>query len=310
MIKNQPKRPFYYGGQAVIEGVMIRGAHHMSVAVRRPDGQIALKVEQLSSALGVKLRRIPLLRGVIVLWETLALGTRALVFSSQAAVGDEEEIDPFAIWLSLGAAMIVALAVFFAGPALLTGWLESLFGNHLAAVLAEGVLRLALVVGYIFAIGFLPDIRRVFAYHGAEHKAIHALEAGMPLTPIVVQQYSTAHARCGTAFLLTVAIVSVIVFAMLGSHDLVPRLLSRIVLVPVIAGISYEVIRLSAANQSNPLGYILAWPGLMLQRLTTREPDDSQVEVAIYALKQVLAADGVPLVADEPDAHSQPLPQP
>ncbi len=187
--------------------------------------------------------------------------------------------------------------LFFAGPVLLSRWLESLIESNLLVVLIEGLIRLTLVVGYIGLIGLLPDVRRVYAYHGAEHKSIHALEHGDPLEPESVQRHPTAHVRCGTSFLLTVVVVSVFVFAAVGTPDLWLRVVSRIALLPVIAAISYEVIRFGGTFSSNRIVRVLMWPNLALQRLTTRQPDDAQVEVALRALHEVLAAEGAEAVA-------------
>ena len=287
-----PEKRVYYGGQAVMEGVMIRGPRSMAIACRRPDGEIAVRCEPLGGVYAGPVRRIPLLRGVIVMWETLALGLRALVFSSNVQLGQEEkDVQSGPIWSTAIVSLVVVAAVFFAGPLLLANVLEDLLDSHLLVIIIEGLIRLGVVVGYIGLIGLLPDIRRVYAYHGAEHKSIHALENGDPLEAAYVQRYPTAHVRCGTSFLLTVVVVSIIVFAAVGTPELWLRILSRIVLIPVIAGISYEVIRLGGAFESSPITKALMWPNLALQTLTTRQPDDAQVEVAIRALTEVLAAE-------------------
>lgn len=279
----------YYGGQAVLEGVMIRGRHRMAVAVRRPEGDIALRVENLGGVYTGRLRQIPFLRGVIVLWETLALGTKALLFSSNVALGeDEKEISGPAIWATVGLALVFVTALIFIGPVLAIGRLESALGNERLAALVEGFIRLLVLLAYLFLISLLPDIRRVFAYHGAEHKAINALEDGAPLEVKSVQCYSTAHTRCGTSFLLVVVAISVALFVLVGLPPLWQRILSRVLLIPVIAAISYEVIRLGAALQDFGPARAFFKPNLWLQRLTTREPDDDQVEVAICALKETL----------------------
>lgn len=284
----------YYGGQAVLEGVMIRGPHSMAVACRRPDGAIVVRSEKLGGVYVGAVRRIPLLRGAVVMWETLALGMRALMFSSNVALGeDEREIRAGAVWGTALAALALVAVLFFAGPVLLARWLEDAIESGVLVILIEGVIRLALVVGYIAAIGLLPDVRRVYAYHGAEHKSIHALEHGEPLEPERVQRYSTAHVRCGTSFLLTVVVVSVIVFVGLGTPELWLRVVSRVVLIPAIAAIAYEAIRLGGAFESSSIVRLLMWPNLALQALTTRQPDDAQVEVALRALQEVLAAEGV-----------------
>jgi uncharacterized protein YqhQ len=284
----------YYGGQALIEGVMIRGPHNVAVACRRPDGKIAVRREALGGLYSGALRRIPFLRGVIVLWETLALGMRALLFSSNVAMGDEDkEISPMSV-VGMGLTALALVAVlFFAGPVLLAGWLDDLIGNSLLVVIIEGLIRLAILLAYVGFIGLIPDIKRVYAYHGAEHKSIHALEAGDPLEPPSVQRHPTAHVRCGTSFLLTVVVVSVVVFAALGSPDLWLRVVSRIALIPVIAALAYELIRLGGRFYTNPLARVLMWPNLALQTLTTRQPDDAQVEVALRALREVMEAEGV-----------------
>ncbi len=284
----------YYGGQALIEGVMIRGPRNVAVACRRPDGEIAVRREALDGIYTGALRRVPFLRGVIVLWETLALGMRALLFSSNVAMGEEEkEISPLSV-IGMGLTALALVAVlFFAGPVLLTGWLDDIIESSLIVVIIEGLIRLAILLAYVGFIGLIPDIKRVYAYHGAEHKSIHALEAGDPLEPPSVQRHPTAHVRCGTSFLLTVVVVSVVIFAALGSPDLWLRIVSRIALIPVIAALAYELIRLGGRFYTNPLARVLMWPNLALQALTTRQPDDSQVEVALRALREVMEAEGV-----------------
>ena len=286
-------RRIYYGGQAVIEGVMIRGPSSMAIACRKPDGDIVVREQPLGGVYTGPVRRIPLIRGVIVMWETLALGIRALIYSSNVAMGQEEnEINSRALWVTAFASLALVAVIFFAGPLLLADWLEGFVDSHLLVILIEGVIRLGVIVGYMAGIGLLPDVRRIYAYHGAEHKSIHALENGDPLEPAAVQKYPTAHVRCGTSFLLTVVVVSVFVFAAVGDPALWLRILSRIVLIPVIAAIAYEIIRLGGAFESNPLTRVLMWPNLALQSLTTRQPDDAQVEVALRALKEVLYTEG------------------
>jgi uncharacterized protein YqhQ len=283
---------FHYGGQAVMEGVMIRGRRLVAVAVRRPEGDIALRLESLGGLYAGPLRRIPFVRGIIVLWETLALGTRALLFSTNVALGEEEkEISRPVVWGTVMLALAFVIAIIFVGPVLAMGRLEQAIGNERLAALVEGLIRLAVLLAYLYLISLLPDIRRVFAYHGAEHKAINALEDGAPLEVEAVRGYSTAHVRCGTSFLLVVVIISVLLFVLVGTPPLWQRILSRVALVPVIAAVSYEVIRLMAAFQGNRLMRAVFRPNLWLQSLTTREPDDGQVEVAIYALREALAGD-------------------
>jgi uncharacterized protein YqhQ len=302
------KQTLHYGGQAVIEGVMIRGPHSVAVACRRPDGEIAVRRETLSGVYTGLLKRIPFARGVIMLWETMALGMRSLIFSSNVALGEEEnEINPLAV-LGMGlAALVVVAAIFFAGPVLLTSWLEGRIDSSVVVVVIEGLIRLTILVAYIGLIGLVPDIRRVYAYHGAEHKSIHALEAGDPLEPASVQRHPTAHVRCGTSFLLTIVVVSVVLFAALGSQELWMRVASRVVLIPFIAAIAYELIRLGGQFYGNPVARVLMWPNLALQKLTTRQPDDSQVEVALRALREVMAQEGIqPAEAAERTSTTQP----
>ncbi|TMG07208.1 MAG: DUF1385 domain-containing protein [Chloroflexi bacterium] len=288
------ERRIYYGGQAVIEGVMIRGPSSMAIACRKPNGKIIVRGQTLGGAYTGPLRRLPLVRGVIVMWETLALGIRGLVFSSNVAMGQEDnEINSRALWATAFASLALIAVIFFAGPLLLADWLESLVHSHWLVILIEGAIRLGVVVGYMAAIGLLPDVRRIYAYHGAEHKTIHALENGDPLEPRVAQRYSTAHVRCGTSFLLTVVVVSIVVFGLVGDPDIWLRLLSRIVLIPLIAALAYEIIRVGGAFESSPVTRVLMWPNLALQSLTTRQPDDAQVEVAISALQEVLYREGV-----------------
>jgi len=289
------RQPTFYGGQAVIEGVMIRGPAGMAVACRRPTGDIALHGETLSGLYSSRLRRVPFLRGVVVLWETLALGTRALVFSSNVQLGEEgKEMGPWAIWGTAIAALAFVAALLFAGPVLLTRWLEDALDDSIVVVVIEGVVRLAILLAYLLLIGLLPDIRRVFAYHGAEHKAINALEAGAPLEIAAVQRHSVAHVRCGTSFLLTIVVISVLVFVALGTPDLWLRVVSRIALIPAIAALAYEVIRLGGAFHDRPWVRFLMRPNLALQALTTRQPDDAQVEVALRALKEAMALESRP----------------
>ena len=285
---------FAYGGQAVIEGVMIRGRNHFSLAVRRQDGSIERRWDRLSTLYTGRTRRLPFIRGVLVLVETLVLGVRALHMSASMAVqqpGDDSkaEIPNWVLVATLFASLLMGISVFFILPLLIVKF--SPISSGVLSELFEGALRLAILVGYIWAISLLPDIKRVFAYHGAEHMTVHAYEAGLPLDVTNVRKFGTPHPRCGTAFLLTVMLVSVVVFVLLMDPPFVYRVISRIVLIPVIAAISYEIIRFSGTHQHLPIGQLLARPGLLLQRLTTRAPDDSQIEVAICAVEGALAAD-------------------
>ncbi len=290
----QPR--FTYGGQAVIEGVMIRGREYFSLAVRRSDGGIYHYHERLNSAFTGRIRRILLLRGVLVLIETLLLGIKVLNRSAAlAAAGQQEdtadEIPGWVLALTLAVSLTLGVGLFFILPLLVVRLLDPFIASDLVSNIIEGVIRLLILVGYISGIGRLKDIRRVFAYHGAEHMAVHAYEAGLALTVANVRKFGTPHPRCGTAFLLTVALVSVIVFAFLGRPDLEWRILSRVLLIPVVAGISYELIRFSGVHPTWLAARLLAVPGLWLQRLTTRPPEDDQIEVAITAMGAAVAAD-------------------
>jgi uncharacterized protein YqhQ len=284
---------YHYGGQAVIEGVMMRGQRHMAVAVRKPDGEISLHSEPLKGKFFTSpLMRLPFVRGIGMLGDTLVLGIRTLMFSADVAL-DEEDVEfsgPIA-WGTVALSFAIGIGLFFVLPLAIVHFLDRYIASALVSNIVEGVLRLGMFLIYVWAIGFIPDIQRVFAYHGAEHKTVNAYEAGVPLTPQAVQNHTTAHTRCGTAFLLSVAVISVFVFAFLGRPSWPVRYASRIVLIPVIAGMAYEWLRFTANHQDKRWVAWLSAPGLLLQRLTTREPDDKMVEVAITALQSVLEGD-------------------
>ena len=281
-----------YGGQAVIEGVMIRGKRYSSIAVRKPDGEITLKTDPLSTFFTGKLRRIPLLRGVIVLAETLVLGMKALSYSANVPLQQEgQELSRGSIAAMITISLVFAVGIFFLAPLFAVRTFDSVISSSLLSNFLEGVIRLAIFVVYIYLIGRMGDIRRVFAYHGAEHMTIHARENGDPLEVHEVRKYSTAHPRCGTAFLLVVMVVAILVFAFLGRPSIEWRILSRILLIPVIAAVSYEIIRFSGKHSANALVSLITAPSLALQSLTTRQPDDAQVEVAIAAVNEAVAAD-------------------
>jgi uncharacterized protein YqhQ len=273
-----------YGGQAVIEGVMMRGAQAVAIAMRAPDQQIIVHTEPLSGIYRSRIAKIPFLRGLVVLWDALGLGMRALTISANTQTGEDEKLEGPVLYLTLGISLALGIGLFFLAPAA-AGQLTERF-LHLNAWwsnLAEGLVRLALLVGYIWAVGRIPDIRRVFAYHGAEHKTINAYEAGSELTPERVMKFSLEHPRCGTAFLLTLVLMSVLLFSLLGPLPIFWRLASRVLLLPVLAGLAYEYIRWTASHLESPLVRLLVKPGLALQHLTTREPDLPMLEVAIAA---------------------------
>ena len=288
--------PHMYGGQAVIEGVMIRGRDHFGLAVRREDGSIELHHEPLSSFYNGRPRRWPLVRGFLTLLETMLLGIKALQLSANMAAMDrdpdaEEGIPAWVMATTLGIALFFGVGLFFITPLMIAWALNPVLNSDLLSEIVEGAIRLAVLLGYITLIGMLRDVKRVFAYHGAEHMTVHALEAGLPLTVENVRRFGTPHARCGTAFLLTVVVVSVVVFALLLGPPLEWRIASRILLLPVIAAVSYEFLRFSGVHQDAWFGRMIAQPGLWLQKLTTRQPDDAQIEVAIRAMETAIAAD-------------------
>lgn len=286
-------RSFNYGGQAVIEGVMMRGRRSMAIALRRPQGDVHVHSRVFGHSHGEGLQSVPVVRGLFALWETVTLGLQALLYSARIANGEDEKLNPLQMWTALAISLSFVAAVFFVAPLLLTAWLSSLFHNGLVVLLIEGTVRLAMLLTYVSSIGYVPDVHRVFEYHGAEHKTINAYEAGAALHVHEVRRFSTGHARCGTGFLLVVMVFSVLVFAALGTPSLWVRLLSRVVLIPLIGSLAYEYIRFSAAHLDNRIVRWLVRPNLALQSFTTREPDDGQLEVAIAALQQVLILDGV-----------------
>jgi uncharacterized protein YqhQ len=282
-----------YGGQAVLEGVMMRGPSCWTVAVRKPNGDIAEVTNGINSPMQRrKIWRLPVIRGVVALGESLAIGFRALAISANYAAQDPEsdeevktEISRGMIIFSFAIAIGFALMLFKVGPALVTSWLP-IEGTEWFVVI-EGLIRVAVFIAYIALIGLLPDLKRVFQYHGAEHKAINALEANAELTPTNVQNFSLIHPRCGTAFLLWVMVIGIFVFAFVGRPVWYWLILSRILLLPVIAGLAYELIRFAGKHQGSRVLMTLLAPGLWLQRLTTREPTLDQVEVSVRALLEV-----------------------
>jgi uncharacterized protein YqhQ len=286
------------GGQAVLEGVMMRSPSMWAVAVRKPDGQIAQVVRDISSPMARnRIFRLPVIRGVIALGESLAIGFRALAISANYAAQDPEqegevqtEITRGQIVFSFAIAIGFALMLFKVTPALITSWLP--IDTTGAFVVIEGLIRVFIFLLYLVLISFLPDLRRVFQYHAAEHKAINAFEAGEELTPERVQKFSLLHPRCGTAFLLWVMVIGIFVFAFVGQPAWYWLITSRILLLPVIAGIAYELIRFAGRNQGNVILMTLLAPGLWLQRLTTRQPTLDQIEVSIRALQEVLRREG------------------
>jgi len=285
-----------YGGQAVIEGVMMRGTHSVAIAMRTPDKNIAIHKEPLGALYKHKLIKIPFLRGVVMLLDALILGTRALTISANTQTGENEKIEGPVLYITLLLSLGIGVGLFFLAPAALGQVSERLlrisswWGN-----LIEGVIRLGLLVGYIWAVGQIPDIRRVFSYHGAEHKTINAYEAGVELTPENVENFSVEHPRCGTAFLLSLILLSILLFSLLGPLPFWWRMASRILFLPILACLAYEYIRWTANHLDTKLVRILVKPNLALQRLTTREPGKDMLEVAIAAFNAMRADEEIPV---------------
>jgi len=310
----------YYGGQAVIEGVMMRGRKSMAVAVRNPQGEIVLHEEPLKAKIYTsRWGQWPFVRGLAMLWDALGLGMRSLLWSAEVSSQEEgqEKVEfsgPVA-WTTIAGSLTFAIAIYFLLPTLASRLLAAAVNDHpIVDAVFEGVIRLLLFVIYLWAIGRIPEIARVFGYHGAEHKTINAYEAGAPLTVAEVQKHSVQHTRCGTSFLLYVLVISIILFAPLTFANVEPtwlalllRFVTRLVLVPFVAAIAYEIIRFSAAHDENPLMRAFISPGLALQKLTTREPDDGMVECAIRALEPVLAGDGVLAHVTPSSPHTEGL---
>ncbi|MPZ15795.1 MAG: DUF1385 domain-containing protein [Chloroflexi bacterium] len=285
-----------------MEGVMMRGRRYVAVAVRAPSSQIILKSEELPRRLyQSQFSRIPFVRGSIVLWDTLGLGMRALMFSADVAMGEEDvKLSRPITWSTVVIGLMLGIGLFFVLPVVLTTFVHQRAENPLLANVLEGFVRLGLLIAYVWAIGLVPDIRRVYMYHGAEHKAINALEGGARIRASDMMPFSIRHPRCGTNFLLIVAFLSIAVFSPLGRPESWLVLIgSRIVLIPVIAGLAYETIKWGAANLQKPAVSGLMAPGLALQGLTTREPGEDQVEVAATALKEVVRLERPDLLEDE-----------
>lgn len=287
------------GGQAVIEGVMMRGKTHVAVAVRQPDGEINVDVRPVNSiADRYPILKKPFLRGVVSLVESLVMGMKALSYSAQVSGEEDEKLDSKDMALTIAVSAGLAILLFIVIPTWSMRFITDFTQDHMALNLAEGVLRMAIFLAYIAAISSMRDIQRVFQYHGAEHKTIYTYEAGLPLKVENVRPFSTLHPRCGTNFLMIVMLISMFIFTFLGWPNLLERIASRILLMPVIAGVSYELIRYAGAHTDNPLVRVAITPGLLLQKLTTRQPDDDQIEVAIASLKAVVPPEDL---AEEPE---------
>jgi hypothetical protein len=303
---------FSYGGQALIEGVMMRGRDAIAVALRHPDGRIVWATERLDSGFhGNRVSRWPFVRGLVVLYETLIVGTRWLIRSAGLQVEDEGvEIGRGSIALMLGITAVLGIGLFFLLPlavATLT------VGNAEASLLqhtVEGLVRVGLFIGYLALIARTPDIARVFQYHGAEHMTIHALEHDDPLVPAAIRKYPTAHPRCGTEFLVVVILLSILAFSLVGRQSPLVMIASRILLIPVIASVGYELLRLGARHRSNPIVRVVMWPGILVQMITTKQPTDDMIEVAIVAIEETLRADGEAIPEDGLHLARDPMPIP
>lgn len=296
-------KPFSYGGQAVLEGVMMRGRRQATVACLRPDGTFATKDMPLPEKGAARWAKLPVIRGIFSLGDAFTIGKESLDFSASVAIGDdEEELSPLMQWGVFLVALAVGVGIFVVLPSLIANYFAQLGAPVLVRELIEGVINLALVVAYIYAISRLRDIQRVFGFHGAEHKAINAYEAGAPLTVESVRQFSRIHPRCGTSFLVIAALIGFVIFLSVAALPLWQRIGARIVLIPVVAAVAFEVMRVAASNYHRPWVRRLLDPALATQYLTTREPDDAMIATAIAALVPVLAADGVaPEPVAEPD---------
>lgn len=294
------------GGQAVIEGVMMRGPRKMAIAVRKPDGEIEVDVKPVNVlAMKYKICKLPILRGVISFFESMVTGVRSLMYSAEFFDIEEEQPSKFdrfleekfgdklkdvVIYSSVIFAVLFSVLLFFMLPAFVTGFLQKIIPNRTVIVALEGLVRICIFMGYLLAVSKMPDIQRVFMYHGAEHKSIHCYEHGEELTVENVKKHTRLHPRCGTSFLLIVMIISIFVFLFIRSDNMVLRLVYRLLLLPVVAGISYEIIKF-AGRHDNRFTRIISKPGMLLQYMTTREPDDSQLEVAIASLQAVIPED-------------------
>ncbi len=303
---------FTYGGQALIEGVMMRGRDAVAVALRHPDGRIVFATEQLESGFrGRRAARWPFVRGLVVLYETLVVGTRWLVRSAGLQAEDEGvEIGKGGVALMLGITAVLGIGLFFLLPLFVATFTAGNIENGLAQHLVEGLVRVIIFIGYLALISRTPDIARVFQYHGAEHMTIHALEADKPLVPDEVRKFPTAHPRCGTEFLVVVILLSILAFSLVGRQNPIVMVGSRILLIPVIAAVGYELLRLGARHRSNPIVRVVMWPGILVQMITTKQPTDDMIEVAIVAMEETLRADGEAIPPGGLNLARDPMPEP
>ena len=301
---------FTYGGQALIEGVLMRGRDAIAVAFRAPDGEIVWAEERIDTGFhGSRWARLPWVRGLVVLYETLVTGTRWLVRSASLAASETGvELGRGAVALMLGLTLVAGIGVFFLLPLLIASLTTSNTDNGFAQHLVEGLVRALIFVGYLLVVGRAPDVRRVFQYHGAEHKTIHALEAGDPLTTDAVRKYPTAHPRCGTEFLVIVLALSIIAFSLVGRQSIPVSIATRIILIPVIAAVGYELLRFGGRHRSNPIIKVVMYPGILIQMITTKQPTDDMIEVAIVSMEQAILADGETVPDGSATFERHPLP--
>jgi uncharacterized protein YqhQ len=303
---------FNYGGQALIEGVLMRGRNAIAVAFRHPDGQIVWASESLNTGPHAwRLARAPFVRGLIVLYETLIVGTRWLVRSANIQASAEGiELGKGSVALMLGFTLALGVGVFFLLPLFIATATTSSIQADWVQHTVEGLVRVGIFLGYLALIARAPDIRRVFEYHGAEHMTIHALEAGDPLTTDAVRKYPTAHPRCGTEFLVVVIALSIFAFSLVGRQSLPIMVVSRLLLIPVIAAVGYEILRFGAKHRANPVVKAIMAPGILVQMITTKRPTDDQIEVAIVSMEQALEADGelIPTGSELPERERLPDP--
>jgi uncharacterized protein YqhQ len=303
---------YSYGGQALIEGVMMRGRDAIAVALRHPDGRIVFETERLDSGVhGFKGAKWPFVRGLVILYETLIVGTRWLIRSAGLQAEDEGvEIGKGSVALMLGFTAVLGIGLFFILPLIVATFTAGNIENSLVQHFVEGLTRIVIFLGYLALIARTPDIKRVFMYHGAEHMTIHALEAGDPLRPEAIRKYPTAHPRCGTEFLVVVILLSILAFSFVGRQSPLLMIASRILLIPVIASVGYELLRLGARHRSNPIVRVIMWPGILVQKITTKQPTDDMIEVAIVSIEEALRADGEVVPEGGLGLVREPMPQP
>lgn len=308
---------YSYGGQALIEGVMMRGKRTQSMVVRLEDGTFVSETAPFTSWGDQNaFLKLPFIRGTVSLFESLFIGMKALTWSTNASLAadeEEEELTPLEMGVTIAIAMVLGMGLFFLLPVILSNLVRPIFSGILIQNLIEGLIRVTIFIIYLYLITRMKEIHRVFQYHGAEHKTIHCYEAGGELNPETAMQYSRLHPRCGTSFLFLVMIVSIFVFSFVGVENMALRLLSRIFLLPVVAGVSYEVLKYTSKHMSHPLVRWIAWPGMQLQRLTTSEPEKDMLEVAIFALQKVRAVEEDPaldpeMVTTDATTEEKPIP--